>query len=198
VIDEFWVTTDDDGIAEVAEKYGAKVVMRPHEGDDVPGFVPIVNLIRDMAKPDDILVGLMATDPLRKPDDIDKAVQQYLRTPEHEDRFMLSMSKIWEDSVYEWVNENYVQVKSSFDEHSQTYRLAGLVHVCTCGFYEREIPKEKRGDRIVKIIPYEVEPWQAFETDVIDWMRLTELVFYDQILSRSINPYATYRKGEIV
>ncbi len=87
--DRFIVSTDDEEIAKVAREYGAEVpFMRPAElaGDavtDFPVFVHALEWLRDNEgyRPD-IVVQLRPTHPLRKPEDIDRAIELLASHPE--------------------------------------------------------------------------------------------------------------------
>jgi CMP-N,N'-diacetyllegionaminic acid synthase len=188
-LDEFWVTTDEDRIEECAGRLGAKVFRREKENDDAPGWVPIIQLLEKVAEPDDIVVVLYSTSPLRKPSDIDDAVRKYLFSPDHANKYLMSVVRIHEDFRWKVLNDdNCIPLPSSENENC---RLDGAIGVCTRAMYEELIRTE--GD--VYYIPYFVEPWQAQDINTGDELRFAELLFYDNILSDGLNPYEVYRKG---
>ncbi len=88
-IDRLIVSTDDEEIVKVAKEYGAEVPFtRPAElaGDavtDFPVFVHTLEWLRDheQYRPD-IVVQLRPTHPLRKPEDIDRAIELLAEHPE--------------------------------------------------------------------------------------------------------------------
>ena len=57
-IDDFYVSTDDDEIAEIAKKYGAEIIERPKElaGDKVPLDPVIYHALKSVEN--DVLLGL--------------------------------------------------------------------------------------------------------------------------------------------
>jgi CMP-N-acetylneuraminic acid synthetase len=78
LIDEVIVSTDDPGIAEIARRYGAEVVMRPAElaGDFVPSEEALIHVVESLdadAQPD-IVAFLQCTSPTTLPDDIDGTI----------------------------------------------------------------------------------------------------------------------------
>ncbi len=84
-IQGFFVSTEDNEIAEVAKRYGAEVVPRPFElaQDDTPSFPVYQQAIKYLEgtgtiQPD-IVVILQPTSPLRTVDDIDGAIEQFLK-----------------------------------------------------------------------------------------------------------------------
>ncbi len=81
-IDEIYVTTDDDEMEEVALKYGAKVIRRPYweDADAASANRPIYHAVKKIKEehPElETFIYMMATDPLNKPDDLDKALDMF-------------------------------------------------------------------------------------------------------------------------
>ena len=89
-LDNVFVSTDGPKIAEIAIKYGAAVIDRPSEfaQDHSPSVDVIIHaLTREKA---DIVVLLQPTSPLRTSEDIDRAVELFLKNkPES----LISVSK---------------------------------------------------------------------------------------------------------
>ena len=77
-LDDFYVSTEDEGIARVAEKYGAKVIIRPNElaKDDTTTLSVIKNILSTIDC-DNIIV-LQPTSPLRDYNTIDECINEYI------------------------------------------------------------------------------------------------------------------------
>ena len=75
-LDFFIVSTDGKDIEEVSKKYGAMVIKRPKELalDDSPTVDAVYHAMDMLPEKYDIIVLLEPTSPLRKKDDIDKAI----------------------------------------------------------------------------------------------------------------------------
>ena len=79
------VSTDDSEIAAVAKEYGAEVIWRPAEisGDTASSesaLIHVLDYLRDTEGYEpDLVVFLQATSPLRKPDDIQNAIEKLQR-----------------------------------------------------------------------------------------------------------------------
>lgn len=80
LIDEYVVSTEDAEIAEVAEKWGARVLWRPPElATDEAETLPVLqHALQQVAA--DILVMLQATSPIRDEGLIDSCIQKFLDT----------------------------------------------------------------------------------------------------------------------
>lgn len=78
------VSTDDPAIARVAEECGAEVVVRPAEisGDTATSESALLHTLDTLREREgyepDLVVFLQATSPLRRPDDISRAIQRLL------------------------------------------------------------------------------------------------------------------------
>lgn len=86
-IDRVFVSTEDEEIARIAEKYGAEIIKRPKKlaGDYVPSVPVLKNAIDQLEKKEnykpDIVVYLQPTDIFRKKGLIDKTIQKLLKNP---------------------------------------------------------------------------------------------------------------------
>jgi CMP-N-acetylneuraminic acid synthetase len=190
-IDEVWVTSDSKRILELAASLGARCFERTEaESDDAPGWVPILKVCREVMRPLDVLVGLMATSPLRMPHDIDRAVSKYFSQKDRADKFLISVARIHEDYRWRIMNDECVEPLPPIDNHNCRYD--GAEHVSTFAEYEHSISEQ--GDATF-YVPYFLEEWQAIDVNSADQLRLAELIFYDKILSSGLNPYEVYRKG---
>ncbi|WP_141506466.1 cytidylyltransferase domain-containing protein [Paenibacillus luteus] len=90
-IDHLIVSTDDYEIAEVAEKYGAKIpFIRPMAlaADDTPGVLPVLHAIKEIPGYDYVIL-LQPTSPLRRVQDIDQALKQAI---DNKNKIMVSVS----------------------------------------------------------------------------------------------------------
>lgn len=80
-IEKIFVSTDNQGIAEVAREFGATVIDRPFDlaADDAPEWLSWQHAIRWVQKRDgafDVFVSLPATAPLRSVSDVDRAIAE--------------------------------------------------------------------------------------------------------------------------
>ena len=79
-LDRVIVSTEDNEIASVAQKWGAEVpFMRPKElaQDDTPGVMPVVHAVKMLAQEGyNYIVLLQVTSPFRMPKDIDSAIEK--------------------------------------------------------------------------------------------------------------------------
>jgi CMP-N-acetylneuraminic acid synthetase len=190
-IDEVWVTSDSDNILGVAERLGAKTFKRPEvEHDDAPGHVPVRQVCREIMRPRDILVGLMATSPLRKPTDIDEVVNRWFGLKDRENKFVATFVPIHEDYRCKMVNDDYVEFCPPSENHNVRYD--GNCHASTFAEYERNIDMQGDG---VYYNPFLLEPWQGYDVNTVEQLRFAELVFYHYILNDGLNPYEVYRRG---
>ncbi len=185
-IEKVFVTTDDAAIANVASTYGAEVIVRPPElaGDKASSESAILHaagvIEKQYAMPLSTIVFLQATSPLRKPGDIDRAVERFLR--EGADS-LISVTRaddltLWESRVGKWESVNF------------DYRNRGMRQDRPTQFIENGsiyIFKPETllsfGNRIgEKLSVYEMEFWQTWEIDTLEEIDLIEYYFYKKNL----------------
>ena len=82
LIDDIYVSTEDDEVAKISASYGAKVIERPKElaEDDSPEWLSwqhAINSVEDF----DIFISLPATSPFRNLQDIERSIQKLKNEP---------------------------------------------------------------------------------------------------------------------
>ena len=88
LVDEIFISTDSQGIADVAETFGVKVpTLRPAElaVDTAPSSAFIeytINKYKSEGKDFDYFILLEPTSPLREVEDVDKSIRQLIDNPE--------------------------------------------------------------------------------------------------------------------
>jgi CMP-N,N'-diacetyllegionaminic acid synthase len=187
-VDQVFVTTDDSAIAEVAREYGAEVIDRPQEisGDKATSESALLHALeviaeRHGAEPETV-VFLQATSPLRKPGDIDRAIELFRRDGADS---LISVTRaddltIWEQRGESWnsVNFDYRNRGMRQDRPSQ-YIENGSIYLFTPSVL-REF-----GNRIgQKLSVYPMEFWQTWEIDTIEEVDLVEFYLKSKGLDR--------------
>ena len=83
--DNFYVSTENEEIAEISRKYGAEVIERPKElaKDETPTIDVIFHVLEILKMKNytpDIVVLLQPTSPLRRAEDVDNAIKLFLNS----------------------------------------------------------------------------------------------------------------------
>jgi len=140
-IERVIVSTEDDEIASIAQKYGSEVpFMRPRELalDDTPGIKPVLHAISVLPEHDEVLL-LQPTSPLRTAEDIDgivnyahsqnaSCVVSVCETQKHPQRmYKLDESK----RMVPLINEPFV---SSRQDLPPVYIINGALYWARCGW----------------------------------------------------------------
>lgn len=83
LIDEVYVSTDDEEIALLSQKYGAKIIHRPTElaGDEATSESALIHALEELSTKGispKLLVFMQCTSPLTSTNDVDTAIQQLI------------------------------------------------------------------------------------------------------------------------
>ncbi|MCK5579899.1 MAG: acylneuraminate cytidylyltransferase family protein [Candidatus Omnitrophica bacterium] len=167
LISDIYVTSDSTEILEVASQLGVKVIMRPDEisGDKASSESALVHVLDQVQGDWDLIVFLQVTSPLRKEDDIDKAITQLL---EEQADSLLSLTSAQE---FIWhVNEG-VFAPFTFDFHNRRghqdlepiYYENGSIYV-----FKPEILRKENNRLGGKVAVYVMESWQRADIDNYD------------------------------
>ncbi|KAA6232626.1 acylneuraminate cytidylyltransferase family protein [Chlorobium phaeovibrioides] len=179
LVERVFVSTDDPAIADVAESYGAEVVHRPAEisGDRASSESAILHLLDLLAlegrQDPASIVFLQATSPLRRPGDIDRALQQF--EGEGADS-LISVTKaddmtLWEKKTGgEWNSVNFDwRNRGMRQERPEQYIENGSIYI----FHPSVL--RSTGNRIGgKLTAFQMEFWQTWEIDTLAEVELIE------------------------
>lgn len=174
------VSTDDDEIEKVSIAYGAEVVRRPPEisGDTAASEDALKHVLehqkqKRVCQPD-LVVFLQCTSPIRRPDDIDKAVKTLqddnsdsLLSVERSHRFLWRKTADGVESVnYDYRNRPRRQ------DHCQEYLENGSLYIFKPWVLFEE------GNRLGgKVSLYPMTQWSSFEIDDLDdWAICEQLI----------------------
>lgn len=199
-IDLTVLTTDDDEIAEIGEKYGAKVIRRPvWDNDTTAGyaFLHALNVLKEEGIEPDEIVPFLPTSPLKKPEDIDDMIwafhyhNEIMRSnglPESET--MITASPGREMFVFENVEHMdnaygrpYHIIKTVADKSWKYSSLGGGWSISKADFLRKSWENQSQFDAVLdkklfegtgKILAYSVLPWQCFETDYEHYFHVCE------------------------
>jgi len=173
LIDQTYVSTDDDHIANVSRDAGAKVIERPDNiADDMASTEDaLLHAIDQIQNCPDVIVLLQCTSPLRREKDIDSVVQLVT-----EDEYDSALSCCEDDSFY-WNNSDAGAVPINYDpkqrkmrqELEQRYQENGSIYVM-----KREILEEEQCRLGGKIGIHEMPRELSFEIDTPEDYRIVE------------------------
>jgi len=174
------VSTEDKEISEISKKYGAEVIERPEElaKDETPTIDVIFHVLRVQAENFEpgLVVLLQPTSPLRNAQDIDNAIELFLK---NDCESVVSVCEV-EHSLY-WsfeIENRYLKpifggkyLNMRRQDLSKVYTPNGAIYVST-----PEILRKYKSFYCSKTIPYIMPPERSVDIDnEIDFM-LAELL----------------------
>lgn len=177
-VDRVFVSTDSERIAETAREYGAEVIIRPEaiSGDKASSESAVLHatgvIEEQYGVPVGMIVFLQATSPLRKPGDIDRAVEVFRQ--EGADS-LISVTRaddltLWESRNGGWASVNFdYRNRGMRQERPSQYIENGSIYIFTpqtLSAFNNRIGERLR--------VYEMEFWQTWEIDTIEEIDLIE------------------------
>jgi CMP-N-acetylneuraminic acid synthetase len=173
-IDTVFVSTDSAKIANIAKQSGAVIpFMRPVElaQDDSPTSDAVVHAIHQFSnegKQFDYIVLLEPTSPLRKPEDIDNAIELILDTPDADCLVSLGEVHMEHPMIVKRIQENgfitpYIPDTQKIHQRQQADQAFfpyGLVYISTVPAFLKN-----RSFYSERTVSYLIERWQNYEID---------------------------------
>ncbi len=172
-VDDIFISTDSQEIADVAEKYGVQCPeLRPQElaRDTAPSSEFIVYTLEKMKKDCkhfDYFILLEPTSPLRDVEDVDKSIEMLIDNSESESCVGVAMSGTVHPAFMVVVGEN--GFLKALEPDKQTLRRQDLpnVYFFEGSVYVSEVDAylKKRTFYHDKTLPYIVPEWKSHEVD---------------------------------
>ncbi len=183
-VDEIFISTDSQEIADVAEKYGAPCPeLRPEylARDTAPSSEFIVYTLEKMQKEGkhfDYFILLEPTSPLRDVEDVDKSIEMLIDSPESESIVGVAMSGTVHPAFMVLVGQNGYLEPLDPNQHEMrrqdlpdVFFFEGSVYVSSV-----EAFLKKRSFYHDKTLPYIVPEWKSHEVDDIVDFNIIETI----------------------
>jgi len=196
-LDAVFLSTDDDEMAAIGEKYGAEVIRRPDwpDADDAPGTRPILHALDviedEKGGPFDDLAMFFVTAPQRLPGDIDRLIDVYKVLGEPSTfAARRRMTMLAEETVPGWMHR--VVIRDKYRRYWD--QCSGLGNICKWSWYkvwQRTMPDSDTAmDKMLGVGTYpknefgfaEARPWQWWECDVLEEFEMCERFMEHYIL----------------
>lgn len=189
------VSTEDEEIAAIARECGADVpFMRPVEyaQDSSPTSEAILHALdslENMGETYDYITLLEPTSPLRKADDIDRALSLLLASPDHD--ALISLGEVHTEhpliikKIVNGVVYPYLEKSQSIWQRQQVdlaYFPYGVIYAVKVDTYRKH-----KTFYLENVLPYLIERWQNYEIDD----------FYDFIVVEAVMQYYMQHGGTI-
>jgi len=182
-IDDVYISSDSDEILNIAGKYGAIKIKRPDDisGDTAKSEEAILHALDIIGKNHKCIIMLEPTAPLRKPDDLSKAIKLFIDN-KWDSAFSsaeLQDFLIWKkDKKGKLIGVNYdYEVQEPRQLRDMEYVENGAIYIFKP---EIMINNLNRFGGDIGMIPNKF--WQSFEIDEKDDWEFVELIFKNYLL----------------
>ena len=182
-VDEVYVSTDGERIADISREYGAKVIWRPEElASDTASSEMAINHAIDWIERErkiDAVVFLQATSPIRLVEDIDNAIQIF-EEEELDSLFSMTILEdycIWKKEQNQLVSWTYdYQNRGRRQEREELYLENGSIYI-----FKPQIFRNCKNRLGGKIGMYQMPFERSYEIDSIQDIDICK-VFMQKIL----------------
>lgn len=189
-IDKLIVSTDDEKIAEISKKYGAEVpFLRPSSlaKDDSPisnAIIHVINWFEKKGEYFDIIILLEPTSPIRKDDDIDNAIELFIKNIKKADSLVsLGEVQLEKPHILRKIEKGFVTLfikkNNKFYQRQQlpkTYFPYGVIYLSKIDAFKKHKTFYQK-----RTIPYLIERWQNYEIDDIYDFICNEVILKDRL-----------------
>jgi len=184
-VSDVWVSSDDDEILQVAEKYGAKVIKRPNEisvdtATSESAWLHAIDYIQSKGEEVDIVLGPQPTSPLREVFDIDNAITKFTEG-NYDSMFSASMA----DDFFFWEESSKGIVSINYDYRNRKRRQEIKEQIIENGsfyLFKKEVI-QNNDNRIGGKIGYsKMDFWKMFEIDSLSDLRMCSVLMKEFLL----------------
>jgi CMP-N,N'-diacetyllegionaminic acid synthase len=168
-IDEIWLSSDSAKILEVAESHGAIPILRPEElatdtADSEGGLLHFVDYWEAQnGGPPERVVFLQATSPLRRLDEIDKAIATFEREAADS---LFSASLLEDVCLWSRIDDKYYSVTYDYKNRKRRQdRKPMILENGSIYIFKSAILRRERNRIGGKIAVHLMENWQSLEID---------------------------------
>ena len=193
-IDKVVVSTEDNEIAEISNKYGAEVVERPKElatdeSKTIDAIFHALNWFEKNGEIFDILILLEPTSPLRDDNDLDKAIKLFIENIEYSDS-LVSVGEVHLENPYimKVIEKNcvkpFIETEENLHQRQQlpkTYFPYGVIYLSKI-----DALKEYETFYQDRTIPYFIKRWQNYEIDDLYDFICIEAIFNNIFLEAKL------------
>jgi len=173
-ITNVWVSSDSKEILDVAEKYGAQVILRPNNisGDLASSESAWLHAVEEIQKSMeiDLVLAPQVTSPLREVKDIDGAIELF-KKGKYDSMFSASTS----DDLFYWQESNNIIESVNYDYKNRKRRQDSKEQIIENGSFYLFKPKiiKKELNRFGGKIGFsKMSFWKMFEIDDADDIRM--------------------------
>jgi CMP-N,N'-diacetyllegionaminic acid synthase len=179
-ISSVWVTSDDDEILQLAEKYGANSIKRPIDisGDLATSESAWLHAIDSICKSGikiDLVVGIQATSPIREAIDFDKAIDLFI---DKQFNSLFTSNIIKDYLTWEYNQKDEIVSKYSTRENRQARQKIKEKYLENGSFYifSPHIIKKHNCRLGGKIGTYVMDDYKLMQIDELEDLELCEVI----------------------
>jgi N-acylneuraminate cytidylyltransferase len=185
-VDNVFVSTDDDDIKNISLELGAEIIHRPDKISDsvsssesaLKHAIKEITILKE--KKPSLITFLQATSPLRLPDDINNAIDQFYQNSSDSlfSSSVLEDLTLWHKDDGDWASINFdYKNRGRRQELKKNYVENGSIYL-----FKPEILETFNNRLGGEIDSYIMESWQYHEIDIVSDVQVVEFFMEKNIL----------------
>ncbi len=191
-VSDVWVSSDDDEILQIAERYGAKIIKRPDEisvdtSTSESAWLHAIDYLKSNDVEVDIVLGPQVTSPLREVSDINDAIELFQKE-KYDSMFSSSIVEdlfFWKknkDNKLQSINYDYINRQRRQDIEEKIIENGSFY------LFKPEVIKKYNNRFGGKIGHSKMEFWKMFEIDNLNDVRMCKALMQEFLLKK--DPFA--------
>lgn len=181
-IKDVYVSSDSDDILSISSSFGAKTIKRPADisGNAATSESALLHALSEIKPAPELIVFLQAVAPLRKSEDIDRAIEKI--SGDNADSLFsgsyLGNFFVWMETEKGLKSLNYdFENRKRRQDIDKSYVDKSYVENGSIYIFKPEVLKNGNNRLGGRISLYEMEFWQSFEIDTTEDLELCEWLF---------------------
>jgi len=173
---DIYVTSESKKILSISKKFGANIILRPKglSNNKIMTDASIKHAIKTIDKKYDFIIYLQPTSPLRKNDDIDRAINIFLSSKAD------SLISAYKTNIFLWgkkSNSYYKPINYNYLKRPRSQDFSNFIENGSIYIFKPKIIKKTNCRLGGKISVYQMPKWQSIDIDDISDFKEAEELF---------------------
>jgi len=183
-IDSTWISSDSQEILDIAEQYGANIIVRPEKlssdsASSESAWLHAINEIEKDGENVDLVVGMQPTSPIRHISDLEKSIELF-----HKEGYdsILSVSRAADRFIWHLNNGEPEALNYDFNKRKMRQKIKEtFIENGSFYLFKPSFLRQHNNRLAGKIGFFELEHFKMFQIDEIEDIRFCEMIMREYL-----------------